>query len=490
MRTRSLMITSNKYKSIGMRSNVKRFLFFCVALWSISGSLFGQKPKPNVLLIAIDDLNDYVGLLQNFPGLKTPNLDRFAKTALNFTRAYCAAPVCNPSRAALLSGVPPYRTGVYDNDNRIQDSKVILNATFLPEHFKANGYTTLTRGKIFHTMPDKARYEAMWDENGGQGDYGPYPTERNVPTTVRAPLNFNYQPWTGPESDHPDNVTAELTIERLNKNYDKPFFMACGLYKPHNPWTAPRRFFDMYPLENIVLPKVLESDWDDLPPIAKKWASNPVDFEALKQSGQWKSVVRSYLACISFMDWNFGRIIDALDKSKYKNNTIICVFADNGFHLGEKNHFAKYALWEQTTHILHLWRVPGITKAGKICERPVNLLDIFPTLVELCRLSSPKQQLEGRSIVELLKNPAITWDHPSITTYLEGNQSLRTEKYRYTLYKDGGEELYDDSADPREWHNLAADPRMKDLILSLRKKISKEFAATVSGNNKKGESVE
>ncbi len=449
-------------------------------LVSTSLTVCGQTTKRNVLFIAVDDLNDYISLLQNYPGLKTPNLDKFAKTALNFNKSYCPAPICNPSRTALLSGIDPTRSGVYENEDRIQDSRVILNAAFLPEHFQANGYVTLTRGKIFHTVPPKQRYDAMWNEDGGKGNYGPYATERNVPASAKAPVNFNFQEWTGPETDHPDNVTADFTIDHLNKTYDKPFFMAVGLYKPHNPWTSPKRFFDMYPLESVVLPKVLESDWDDLPEIARKWAASPANFEALKQSGQWKSLVRSYLACISFMDWNFGRIIDALDKSRYKDNTIITLFADNGFHLGEKKHFAKFALWEKTTHVLHMWRVPGVTIPGSTSSRTVNLLDIFPTLIELCKLTTPPQQIDGRSLVTLLKDPATKWDYPSVTTYKEGNQSIRTEKYRYIRYSDGEEELYDEVSDPDEWKNLAKQAAMKQVIESFRKQVQTRYAPAVS----------
>jgi len=419
--------------------------------------------------------------MKGFPGVKTPNLEKFAQTALNFTKAYCAAPVCNPSRAALLSGIAPYKSGIYDNIDEISTSKIILNAAFLPEHFKANGYETLTRGKIFHTTPSKDRYAAMWDKDSGKGNYGPTPQVKNIPPTVKVPGNFNYQPWTGPDSDHPDNVTAETAINWLKQKHDKPFFIAAGLYKPHNPWTAPKEFFDMYALEDIKLPPMLANDWDDLPPVAKKWAANPVNFEALKGTGQWEAVVRSYLACITFMDWNLGRIISTLDNSPYKNNTIVCVFADNGFHLGEKKHFAKYALWEKTTHILFMWQVLSLTKPRQVCEKPVNLLDIYPTLTELCKLPLPTQQLDGRSIVKLLANPAGSWEYPSVTTYQPGNQTLRDEKYRYIRYQDGGEELYDEVNDPNEWYNLAADPKMQKVLLSFRHKLVNNFVPPASG---------
>jgi arylsulfatase A-like enzyme len=438
--------------------------------------------KPNVLFVMIDDLNDYVTQLKGYPGLKTPNLDRFVKTAVNFNRAYCAAPVCNPSRAALLSGISPYRSGVYDNDNRIMDSKVLDSAVFLPELFKQNGYITLTRGKIFHTMPKPARNQAMWDVKGGQGGYGPQPTEKHIPAGVKAPPMFNYQLWTGPDTDHPDYVTSQQVIENLAKSYDRPFFMAAGLYKPHNPWTAPKRFFDMYPLESIQLPPVLEEDWDDLPEIAKNWAASPVDYETLKKSGEWKNIVRGYLACISFMDWNFGRLMDALESSQYKNNTIVVVSADNGFHMGEKKHFAKFALWEQTSHVLHMWRVPGMTKPGVVCDAPTSLINIYPTLVELCGLQGPMSKLDGRSIVPLLKNNLADWNYPAITTYKQGNQAIRDKQYRYIKYSDGTEELYDEAKDPKEWHNIAKDPSMKKVISDFRKQISPSFVpATVGG---------
>jgi arylsulfatase A-like enzyme len=463
------------------------YIFLMFSLLSIGQARSqSQTAKPNVLFVMIDDLNDYVTQLKGYPGLKTPNLDRFVKTAVNFNRAYCAAPVCNPSRAAVLSGISPYRSGIYDNDNRIMDSKVLDSAVFLPELFKQNGYTTLTRGKIFHTMPKPARNQAMWDVKGGQGGYGPQATEKHIPAGIAPPM-FNYQEWTGPDTDHPDYVTAGQVIDNLAKTYDKPFFMAAGLYKPHNPWTAPKRFFDMYPIESIQLPTVLEEDWDDLPEIGKKWAASPVDYAALKKSGEWKNIVRGYLACISFMDWNFGRLMDALESSKYRNNTIVVVSADNGFHMGEKKHFAKFALWEQTSHVLHMWRVPGMTKPGVVCDAPTSLINIYPTLVELCGLKGPMSKFDGRSIVPLLKDHLAHWEYPAVTTYKQGNQAIRSKQYRYIRYSDGTEELYDEAKDPKELHNMAKDAAMKKVISEFRKQISPSFVPATAGGKGGGE---
>lgn len=270
-----------------MQKNSQFISIVSVVVFQLLSPLFveAQKKQPNVLMIVIDDLNDYPHVLYDYPGLKTPNLSKFAQTAVTFNHAYCAAPVCNPSRSAFLSGMAPYKTGVYDNNYPIESSPVILKGEFLPEHFKKNGYTTFTRGKIFHTIPGKERFDAMWDINEGKGNYGPSPKISHFPDSLGMAKGFDYEPWEGPESDHPDNITAEVIIEQLKKDYEKPFFITCGFYKPHNPWTAPKRFFDMYPLETLQMPRVLETDWDDLPEIAKRWAAGPLDYyEIIKKN--------------------------------------------------------------------------------------------------------------------------------------------------------------------------------------------------------------
>jgi arylsulfatase A-like enzyme len=417
-----------------------------------------QQPS-NVLFIAIDDLNDYLTLLEGYPGLKTPNIDRFAKSALTFRNAYCAGPVCNPSRTSLLTGVAPYKSGVYANPDHWHNSKPVMGATVLPEHFKANGYTTMWSGKIFHgCRPPQDRLDAMWDDDEGHdGGYGPKTTVKHIPESVSRPPMFNYQVWDGLDTDFSDVVNADITAKRLQRTYDKPFFMAMGIYRPHNPWTAPKRFFDMYPLDEIEMPPVLDNDLEDIPPIGIELAHYPVSRKELMETGHWRPLVRSYLASISFMDETFGKIIDALESSQYRDNTIVCAWADHGFHMGEKEHFAKYALWEKTTHSLLMYRVPGMTEAGAQCTTPVNLLDIYPTLNDLCGLPQTAHTLDGLSIRPLLENPNAAWERPAITTYPWGNHAIRSERWRYIRYKDGTEELYDHQNDPNEWKNLAGD---------------------------------
>lgn len=437
---------------------------------------FAQTEKYNVLFIAIDDLNDYVTLLEGYPGLKTPNLDKFAQTALTFTQAYCAAPVCNPSRIAVMTGIKPTRTGVYENTNAFQDSPEAVAATLLPELFKQNGYTTAWSGKIFHTRPNEERLNAMWDDmEGHDGGYGPIPTEENVSAEITRPNWFNYQAWEGADTDFPDVVNSTLTIDRLKQSYNQPFFMALGLYRPHNPWTAPQRFFDMHPLESVELPEVLENDLEDLPPIARQWAHSPVKLDDLKKIDQWKPVVRSYLASISFMDDNLGRVLDALNNSPHRDNTIVVLWADHGFHMGEKKHFAKFALWEKTTHVLFMARIPGMTEGGQSRHQPVNLLDIYPTLVDLCGLPAPKQSLDGESLVSLIKDENAERAQPSITYYQQGSVGIRTSDWRYIKYYDGAEELYDEKKDPKEFDNLAGNPTYDQV----KQKLSKWIPETI-----------
>ncbi|WP_421897651.1 sulfatase [Marinoscillum sp.] len=459
-------------------------LLFLLPVTSFSQS----DEKYNVLFIGIDDLNNYVTLLNNYPGIKTPNLDRLAKRSVTFTKAYCPAPVCNPSRIAVLTGKSPANTGLYQLLDAFQSSREAVNSTLLPELFKNNDYTTMWSGKIFHTggdhartRPDKERLEAMWDDmRGCDGGYGPMPTVDNLTDTAKKPGWFNYQVWQGPDTDFPDVINCNYSIERLERNYQSPFFMALGLYRPHNPWTVPERFFGLYPEDEIVLPKVDENDLDDLSELGKEWAHHPVQLNLLKDSGKWKDFVRAYLAAISFMDFNIGRVLDALEKSDHYENTIVVLWSDNGFHMGEKHHLAKQALWEQTSQVLLMLSVPGMTENGGMRNQPVNLLDIYPTLVELCGLEKPKQTLDGESLVSMTQDPQFKREEPSITYYKHGSISVRTTDYRYIRYYDGTEELYDEVNDPLELKNLAYEEPYQEVIDAISRWIPSKVAPTVT----------
>jgi arylsulfatase A-like enzyme len=434
--------------------------------------------KPNVLMIVIDDLNDYP-LQPKFNQVKTPNLDVFAKNALNFSRAYCAGPICNPSRASVISGIAPYHSGIYNNRDRWETSNPVNNCLPMPMAFKQNGYTTLWSGKFWHgyTTPKKEMLDVWWDEHRKHTGFGPYPTNPGLSKEISPVRDINYEMMDLPDSAWQDTKTADETINRLKRDFDKPFFMVCGFVRPHVPWTSPKRFYEMYNRDSTQTPHWIPNDWNDIPAGVKKIISNDVNFDKLMESGQWKDVVRAYLASISFLDFNLGRVTDALAKSKYAENTVVVIWADHGYHLGEKSKFEKSALWERTTHNMLMIKTPYGDVAGKTCVRTVNLLDIYPTLVDLCNLKNiPKNQLDGHSLMPLLNNPSLAWEYPAVTTYLKGNHAVRDERYRYIYYPNIGEELYDMQNDPDEFINLANKPGYEKIKRKLKTYLPKENA--------------
>jgi arylsulfatase A-like enzyme len=283
---------------------------------------------------------------------------------------------------------------------------------------------------------------------------------------------IKFAPLDCDDKDMADHRIVSWCIDQLNKKHDKPFFLACGLHKPHMPWNVPKKYYDMHPLDKIVLPKVLENDLDDIPPAGIKMARPDGDHRDIIKSGRWKDAVQGYLAAGTFCDVQVGRLLDALEKSAYKNNTIIVLWGDHGWHLGEKQHWRKFALWEEATRAPFVWVVPGLTRPGGVCKRPVDFMSIYPTLTELCGLSRP-QHVEGESIKALLADPQATWDRAALTTHGHENHAVRTEQWRYIRYKDGGEELYDHTKDPLEWTNLAKDPKFDKVKTALAKWLPK-----------------
>ncbi|MCK5000018.1 MAG: sulfatase [Anaerohalosphaera sp.] len=445
------------------------------------------KKRPNVLFLAVDDWNDWVGGMGHNMA-KTPNLDRLAKRGVLFTNAHCAAPVCNPSRSAVLTGLRPSTTGIYNNGQPSLGN--YPEVVTLPGYFRSNGYYTEGGGKITHeavgfAYPRDWDYYYLWDEkqraNGWWGAYSwppvpqpdPRPAQRITKHTKR---NFDWAALDVPEIDWPDHKVATWAENFLAKNHNDPFFLAVGIFRPHIPWFTNKKYFDMYPLDEIRTPPYKKDDRDDLPPIAKKWAVDSASKHHLVQEyGLWKQAVQAYLACISFSDAQIGRVIDALDKSPYADDTIIVLWSDHGYHLGEKDHWHKQTLWERSTRVPFMVIAPGLTKPGSTCAQPVSLMDIYPTLVELCGLL-PKSNLEGNSIVPLLKDPDKSWPYPAITTRDRGNHAIRTLNWRYIRYSDGTEELYDHRSDPNEWNNLAGETKYKKLKTKLACMLPKQNA--------------
>ena len=268
------------------------------------------------------------------------------------------------------------------------------------------------------------------------------------------------------DDDIMDWHCVDYCIDRINQKSDKPFFVACGLYKPHLPFVVPRKYYDAFPLEAIQLPPFMEGDLDDIPPAGVRMANPQGDHARFLESGRWKAAIQSYLATISYTDMNVGRLLDALDASPNRDNTIICLWSDHGWSLGEKEHWRKFALWEETTRIAFIWVVPGVTAPGTRCDRSVDLMSVYPTLCGLTGIEKPAH-VEGRDISTLLRNPQAPWEFPAITTHGRGNHAVKTQTHRYIRYANGDEELYDVVVDPYEWNNLVQQPNSEQVKQSL-----------------------
>jgi arylsulfatase A-like enzyme len=442
------------------------------------------KSKPNVLFIAIDDLNDWLACLGGHPDVKTPNFDRLSQKGVLFTNAYCSAPACNPSRASLLTGILPSTSGVYHNSQPWRKSLALANSITLPQHFMAHGYHVIGAGKIFHGgFPDPPSWHEYFPSQQNNKPDDPMPPNRplnGIPNTAQ----FDWGPVDVPDSEMGDYKVADWVISQLQKKLDKPFFLGCGFFRPHLPWYVPKKYFDMYPPDKITLPNVNENDLDDVPPMGRKFAKPEGDHKKVIEYNQWRKAVQGYLASISFVDTCLARVINALDKSLYADNTVIVLWGDHGWHLGEKLHWRKFALWEEATHAPLMIIAPGITKPNQKCHRPVSFIDIYPTLIDICGLTT-KPELEGRSLLPLLKNPESKWDRPALTTHGRSNHSLRTERWRYIRYTDNTEELYDHDNDQLEWTNLAGDPKYAALKKDLAKWLPQTNAPDVPSNNGK-----
>jgi arylsulfatase A-like enzyme len=441
------------------------------------------KSRPNVLFIAIDDLNDWVGVLGGHPQALTPNLDKLAKKGMLFSRAYCAAPSCNPSRASMLTGKRPSTSGVYDNGQPWRSA--MPDAVTLPAYFLQHGYLVLGGGKIFHGgFPDAK----AWNE---------YFTGKSKIPTKELPANgiggnMEWGPVNVDDDAMPDTQLTDWAIQKLKQKHDKPFFMAVGYVKPHLAWHAPKKYFDMHPLDKVQLPKVDPKDLDDVPAAGIRMAKPESDHKKIVEKGVWKEAVQAYLANTTFMDTQLGRLLEALEKSEHAANTIIVLWSDHGWHHGQKEHWRKFALWEQANRVPLVWVVPGTTQTNQKCQRTVNLMDIYPTLVELCQLPS-KADLEAHSLVPLLRDPQAKWDHPAVMTWGRNNHAVRSERWRYIRYADGSEELYDHDQDPLEWRNLAKDPQwagIKKELATHFPKVNAPDAPRVKEGKKKKEADE
>jgi arylsulfatase A-like enzyme len=431
--------------------------------------------KPDVLFIAVDDLNDWVGNLGGHPQTKTPNIDRLVARGTAFTNAHCAAPACNPSRAALMSGLRPWTTGIYTNGDPAQG--VLKDVNTINRHFLAQGYNTRGGGKIYHNFSSEGRDDG-WTEWAGLFPSIPE-HEENLNGLGRG--HFDWGPVDAKTSDMGDTKLTDWAINHLKTApTDKPLFLGVGYVKPHLPWYVPREYFDRFPLADIQLPITKDDDLADIPAPGIKMAGPEGDHAAVLKGDQRKKGVQAYLATISYLDDQVGRLIDGLDASPRKDKTIIVWWTDHGWALGQKQHWRKFALWETTTRTSFAIVAPGVTHPGHRTDAPVDYTNIYPTLCELTGLPIP-EHVKGPSLLPLLKDPKAAWDHIAICSHGKGNHAARDSQYRYIRYADGSEELYDHRKDPNEWTNLASDVGTSEIKARLASVLPKEEAPPTSG---------
>ncbi len=432
--------------------------------------------RPNVLLIAVDDLNDWVGCMGGHPQAQTPNIDGLARQGVLFSNAHCAAPLCNPSRTALLFGKRPTTTGVVGNMDDWRKFDSLKNSESLPQFFRRNGYFTAAAGKIFHANHGGWRGALTHAEGApyaGRSGFGqPEAWDERFPAkTIQLPMapvlidthrnGINHH-WDWGPIDFKADVTedgqsSKWAVRQLRAEHDKPFFLAVGIYRPHDPQYAPSEYFDEHPLADVELPTILASDLDDVPQVAQRHVRAANNYEAMiRKHNALQSATRGYLAAVTFADAMIGRILRALASSQYNDNTIVVLFSDHGYHIGEKQKYHKSTLWEESTRVPLIIRSPGAGTSGTVSTRAVSLIDLYPTLAELASLSSPAD-LDGESLVPLLNDPDAPRSTPAMTTRQGQHHSVRTDRWRYIRYGDGSEELYDHASDPMEWKNLAAD---------------------------------
>lgn len=424
-----------------------------------------NKKSPNILMICVDDLNDFIGSIGNRDAI-TPNIDQLVSDGTLFDNAHCQAPLCGPSRASIMTGLRPSSTGIYGMiaDNDLKDANKRTQSTeFLHQYFKNFGYYMMGVGKIFHHhMPD-----GILDESGGASSYGPsLPKRKNWDKKGTA---TDWAPFPEQDDQMPDDAAVKWTVERLKRSYDKPFFLTVGFIRPHVPWYVPKKWFDLYDPAKLNLPPFLKDDLADLPPISEKvngFSPMPSTEWAI-ENNQWRNIIQAYLACVSYTDHNVGTVLKALKESGHAANTIVVLWSDHGYRLGEKNTFAKQCLWDRATKAPLVFSGPGIPKGARISQ-PVELLSLYPTLTDLCGLPDNVKN-EGLSLKPFFHNPNMKWNHHALTTWGRNNHSIKTKDYRYIHYEDGSEELYALKSDPNEWYNLSGNKAYLKIMQQLKK---------------------
>lgn len=483
----------------------------------MSGSARAETARPNVLFIAVDDLNDWIGCMKGHPQAQTPNMDRLAQRGVLFTNAHCAAPVCLASRTALLCGRYPDQTGVFSNWGKTQ-GKPPAKDLELPVHLAAAGYETLGTGKIYHSngpryFDDYFETEQRWSPftqkqasytdaelpskgsehpkhiiTGGPGTrdwvlpLNGLPSERNA--DGKEGESFDWGPVEVQDDEMGDTRITDWAMQKLDTPHTKPLFLGVGYYRPHIPLFAPKKDFDaLPPTKDIVLPETDANDLDDLGEVARQLALDPITagtHELVIKHQQWREAVRAYLACVRFVDRQIGRLLTKLDASACADNTWIVLWSDHGWQLGDKQHWGKWTAWRQSTRMPLIIVPPRSQQAarGKVCAEPVSLVDLYPTLIELCDLPA-KDGLNGVSLAPLISNPDLKTDRAVVTTIDPGNHALSTRDWRLIRYHNGDEELYDIAHDPHEQRNLAKSEVRRDKLLEMRQRLDEALSRII-----------
>jgi len=506
-----------------------------------TAKIAAAQDRPNVVIIMIDDLNDYVGCLGGHPQVRTPNIDRLAQSGVLFTRAYSNDPVCAPSRSSMFTGIYPHVSRNFSFAHWDQNP-TLANSKTMMAYYREAGYRVMGAGKLMHN-----RDRQEWGEVGVRTQYGPVndngsydgkvPGHPSVPQPFRGigPIDGSFAPlsdvpthpdgtrgWFFREWDHkqkklvsrpyryvneddrdplPDEAVADWAVKRIGQmakeQNGKPFFMGCGFIRPHTPLYAPKRFFDMYPAKTVKLPTILSGDKSDthFHGYLHKDSKGPRYFELLQQSYPsieegLKQYLQAYLACVTFVDEQVGKVIDAVDRGPFKDNTIIILASDHGYNHGQKDFLFKNSPWEESVRIPLIVRAPGMSRAGGRCAHLVSLIDVYPTLIDLCNLTGDTRKndkgapLDGHSLRPFLEDPKSgKWDGPDVAlsvVYAGGRSknavaaqhyTVRSANWRYVLYPDGKEELYDKQADPHEWKNLADKPSCQEVKRQLKQTL-------------------
>ncbi len=469
-------------------------IFQLIVLLALGLGQASAQQQPNVLFLAVDDMNDWVGCLETTPRAITPNLDKLAARGVNFTNAHTAGVFCAPSRAAIFSGQYASTTGCYQTGNYFVAHPEI---DALQMVFAKGGYTTLGAGKLFH-HPAGAIDRRGWTEfflrNRSQRTSGwplnSWSEETPFPDPFPASIYNQGQKITGglflewgaipneKEEEMADTIRINWAVEQLKKEHDKPFFLACGIYAPHFPNYCPQKYFDLYDPAKIELPPYKADDLDDLPPKIKKIkTARSRIHQKLESLDAVDDAIHGYLACMSYADAMMGRVLDALAASPYADNTIVVFWSDHGYHHGEKGDWGKHTLWERTSNVPFIWAGPGVAEGAKT-DVTASLIDMYPTLVELCGLPAPHQPLEGQSLAATLAAPDAAKDRNVFLPHMNaGEYAVINRDWRYIRYGDDGEELYDLQKDPNEWNNLASLEQYGDLKAEMRKSAPETFAA-------------